>query len=383
MTFAPPAALGRTLAPLEVRRRRLVALLDAAVAAAYPGFLRLWRRPAARAAIIVLALLAVALVQPRTHLEWKFSHILFDYEFGFIKRGLVGELFARAVEQVTIAQFFWVFAVLYLALIAVVAAAVAALPATASPMVLLYLCLTPMLLRNVFHDWGRFDVFGLLAVWLIALALIRGWPGRLLLYAAAPLTAVTHEVNLFVVGPFALLAILILDPAGRTSRLASALALCASAGAVGALLHLYGRLDVPVDTMIAHMAGRTTDRFELPMYILTSTLSENLAERASFIAGKVLSLKFGYKLAVTVLLFAWLLPDRLRRGPVGWSLLAIALSFLPLYLVATDSYRWLALQANAGFALVVVAVAREHVTRLPRNRLYWVAASVLVPAFGV
>jgi len=375
--------LGVRLAGLEARRRRIVDALDARLAAAYPDFLRLWRQPAQRTLLIAAALLAVAAIQPITHLEWKFSHILFDYEFGFVKRGLVGELFARATDQVTIRQFFWVFAGLYLLLIVVVAAAVTALPPTASPLVLLYLCATPMLLRNVFYDWGRFDVFGMLALWLIALALIRGWPGRILLYAVAPLTAFTHEVNLFLVGPFALLAILVLDPGGRAARLASALALCASAGAVGAVLHLYGHLDVPDDVMIAHMASRTTDRFEQPMYVLTSTLSENLAERASFIANKVLSLKFGFKLAVTVLLLAWLLPTRLRRGPVAWSLLGIALAFVPLYLVATDSFRWLALQANAAFAFLVIAIARDGITRLPRDRLYLVAASVAIPALGI
>lgn len=376
-------ALGARLSGLEERRRRIVDLLDARLAAAYPAFLRLWRQPAKRTALIVAALLAVAAIQPITHLEWKFSHILFDYQFGFIKRGLVGELFARATDQATIRQFFWVFAALYLALIAVVTAAVTALPPTTSPLVLLYLCAAPMLLRNVFYDWGRFDVFGMLAVWLIARALIRGWRGRILLYAAAPLTAFAHEVNLFLVGPFALLAILVLDPGGRTSRLLSALALCATAGITGAALHLYGRLDVPVDTMIVHMASRTADPFEQPMYVLTSTLSENLAERASFIANKVLSLKFGFKLAVVLLLLAWLLPPSLRRGPVAWSLLAIAVAFVPLYLVATDSFRWLALQANAAFAFLVIAIARDGITRLPRDRVYLVAASIAVPALGV
>lgn len=379
----PANPLGARLAGLEERRRRIVDALDARLAAGYPAFLRLWRRPARRAVLIALALLAVAAIQPITHLEWKFSHILFDYEFGFVKRGLVGELFARAVDQVTIRQFFWVFAGLYALLIAVVAAALTALPPAASPLLLLYLCTAPMLLRNLFYDWGRFDVFGMLAVWLIALALIRGWRARILLYAAAPLTAFTHEVNLFLVGPFALLAVLVLDPAGRAARLASALALCASAGAVGAVLHLYGRLDVPADVMIAHMASRTTDRFEQPMYVLTSTLSENLVERASFIAGKVLSLKFGFKLAVTMLLLAWLLPTRLKRGPVAWSLLGIAVAFVPLYLVATDSFRWLALQANAAFAFLVIAIARDGITRLPRDRVWLVAASVAIPALGV
>lgn len=376
-------ALAARLAGLEDRRRRLVARADAAVAAAYPGFLRLWRRPGARTLLIALALTVVAAVQPTTHLEWKFSHVLFDYEFGFIKRGLVGELFARAVDQATIRQFFWTFAGLYLVLIAAVAAALAALPPTASPVLLLYACATPMLLRNVFHDWGRFDVFGLVMLWLIVLALARGWRGRILLYALAPLTAFFHEVNLFIVGPFAMLAILLLDPGGRGERIASALALLASAGIAGGILHLHGRLEVPVETMIAHMASRTSDPFERPMYVLTTTLSENLAERAEFIVRKLTKWKFLYKLALVLLLFAWLLPARFRRGRFACGLAGIAVAFVPLYMVGTDSYRWLSLQANAAFALVVVAVARERLTRLPRHRIYLVAATVAVPAFGV
>lgn|GEM_PF-1741494 len=368
---------------LEQRRRRLVLGLDARLAAGYPRFLRLWRRPLVRVLVILTALLAVALLQPRTHLEWKFSHILFDYEFGFVKRGLVGEVFALAGGPVTLDRFFWVFAACYVMLAGMVTAVLAGLPATASPIVLLYLCATPMLLRNVFHDWGRFDVFGLIAVWLIVLMLARNWPGRVWIYALAPLTGFTHEVNLLVVCPFAMLAILMFEPGGWRERWQPALALCLTAGAVALTLHLFGRLDVPAETMVARMAAKTQDPFEVPMYVLTSTLSENLSERAGFILDKVVSFKFGFKLAVVALLLFWLVPERLRRSRVALAMIAIFLAFLPLYLVATDSFRWLALQANAAFAFLVLAVDRLAITRLPRERLYWVAASALVPAMGI
>ena len=336
-----------------------------------------------RAVLIAAALLAVALLQPRTHLEWKFSHVLFDYEFGFVKRALVGEVFALGGGPVTLDGFFWVFAACYAVLAGVVTAVLVGLPATASPVVLLYLCATPMLLRNVFHDWGRFDVFGLIAVWLIVLMLARDWPGRAWIYALVPLTGFTHEVNLLVVCPFAILAILVFEPGGWRERWRPALALCLTAGATAVVLHLYGRLDVPPEAMVAHMAAKTPDRFETPMYVLTSTLSENLSERADFILNKVVSVKFGFKLAVAALLLCWLVPARLRRGRVALAMIAIVLAFLPLYLVATDTFRWLALQANVAFAFLVLAGDRLAITGLPRDRVYWVAASALVPAMGI
>ena len=390
MSEASPGALARGVsagrelsAGFERRRRRLVLALDGRVAAGYPRFLRLWRRPVVRVLLILAALLLVAVLQPRTHLEWKLSHVLFDYEFGFVKRGLVGELFTLAGGPVTLDRFFWAFAACYLVLIGVVTAVVAGLPRTASPVILLYLCATPMLMRNVFYDWGRFDVFGLIAMWLIVLMLARDWPGRPWLYALAPLTAFAHEVNLLVVCPFALMAILVFEPGGWRGRWRPALALCLTAGATGAVLHLYGRLDVPPETMTAYIATKTPDRFEEPMYVLTTTLSENMAERAAFIFDKVVSFKYGFKFAVVVLLLYWLVPPRLRRSRVALAMLAIALAFLPLYLVATDTFRWLALQAHAAFAFLVLAVARLEIARLPRDRAYWAAASVLVPAMGV
>ena len=383
MTDGPIPLPIRIARRLEDARRHTVAGLDAALAARYPAFLRLWRRPAPRTTLILAALVLVIALQPHTHLEWKFSHVLWDYRFGLIKRGLVGEVFARLFDTVSIDRFFWTFGALLLVLAGLMALTVAALPVTASPVVLLYLCATPMLLRNLVYDWGRFDVLGLIAVWLIALALVRDWPGRFWLYALVPLVAFVHEGDLVIVAPFALMAILLFErPAGgRWWLSALALAVTATAGAV--VLQLYGRLDVPPETMLAHMASKTADRFEQPIEILTSSLTDNLRERLGFVVDKVVSLKFAAKLAVVLVLFRWLLPSGLRRGPVLLAMLAIAAGFLPLYPLGTDSFRWLALQANAAFALLVVAVARYGITRLPRDRVYLVALSVAVPPLGI
>lgn len=248
-----PASAGM-LGKLDWRRRQLVALPDVRVAAAYPFAMRLWRRPTLRAAVIAAALLAVLLLQPRTHLEWKYSHVLWDCQFCFIQRELAGELLDRVWGSVSIERFFLVFGAVNVALVAIV--------------------------------------------------------------AAAPLTGLFHEVNLVIVCPFVLATILVFEPAGPWRRLASALALCATAVAVAIVLH-------------------------------------------------------------------WLLPVPLRRGPVAWGLLTVVPGFLPLYAVGTDSFRWLALQANVVVAFAVVAVARFGITRIPRGRIYLVILSVKVPETGV
>lgn len=370
-------------AAVDRRRRRVVTAMNDWVADRYPGFLRLWRRPVVRVSLILAALLAVMLIQPRTHLEWKLSHALWDYEFGFIKRGLVGEVFAWFDAPVTIDRFFWAFGAIYVLLAAIVAAAVSALPRSTSPVILAYLCLTPMLLRNVFYDWARFDVFGLIAVWLMALMVIRRLPGRGWLYALAPLTAFAHEANLMVVVPFAAMLILVFEPPGWWSRVAPGLALCGMAGASALLIQANGGLDVAPEVMVAHMEGKTTDRFERPLHVLTASVTDSIAERASFILGKLVSFKFALKLAIVLVLFRWLLPPCLLHGRVALALLIIAVGFLPLYVAGTDSFRWLALQANVAFAFVVVAIARLDLRRLRRDRIYLVAASAAVPALGI
>ena len=135
--------------------------------------------------------------------------------------------------------------------------------------------------------------------------------------------------------------------------------------------------------MLEHMAAKTRDPFETPMYILTTSLSENLTERYAFILDKALSAKFAVKLATVVLLFHWLLPDRLKRGRIAIGLALAILGFLPLYVFATDIFRWLGLQANVAFLLIVIAVAHDRIQRLPRSRLYLIGASVLVPVMGI
>ena len=356
---------------------------DAIVASLYPNLLAAWQEPKSRALIILSALLAVSVLQTHTHLEWKFSHILFDYHFGLIKRGLVGEVFSWATPHVTIDQFFWVFAALNMVLIGLIAATLMALPRASAILLLVFLCLTPMLLRQVIYDWGRFDIFGLIAIWALALMLIRDVPGRIWVYALAPLTGFAHEVNLVIVCPFACVAILLFEPPSVLGKATALLAVGVSGISTGLLLVAHGHLDVPEALMLEHMAAKTRDPFETPMYILTTSLSENLTERYAFILDKALSAKFAVKLATVVLLFHWLLPDRLKRGRIAIGLALAILGFLPLYVFATDIFRWLGLQANVAFLLIVIAVAHDRIQRLPRSRLYLIGASVLVPVMGI
>jgi len=62
-------------------------------------------------------------------------------------------------------------------------------------------------------------------------------------------------------------------------------------------------------------------------------------------------------------------------------MLAVAVGILPVYLVATVAFRWLALQASLAFASPVVPVACRAVARLLRRAC--LAVGTLVPAPGI
>jgi len=366
--------------PLRSEGLRLIAWADVRVRRLYPAILRLWRHPGPRAALIVTVLLSVMLLQARTHLDWKLTHLLIDYELGFVKRGLLGEIVGRVAEPVTLDLFFWLFAVLYLGLVALMTAVLARLPRSVGILALLLLATGPMLFRNVVHDWGRLDLFGLASLWLVALALVRDWPGRAVIYALAPLTALFHEVAFFILCPAAFLMIWLFEARGRWIKLTL---LTGSTLATGLALMAYGVLDVPVAQLNAHMAARTPHPVPEVGHILAGVAAADIADPHGFILDKLLSIKFAAKAATAGLLLYWFLPPRFWHGRIGVAAGLVVLAYLPLFALGTDSFRWLALLSQSVFVLFLVASVKLPILRPRRDRLYPMMAAILVPALGI
>ena len=333
-----------------------------------------------RAALVFIALSSPMLFQSQACCVWKFSHALYDYEFGFVKRGLLGELLNGLFPVLSVPLFKAIFVPLYVALFAVTAGLLQFLPTQTGVLSAILLATSPFMFRNVIYDWGRFDVFGLLMVAILGLAVAANWRPRAILYVIAPSMLLFHEVNAFIMGGFYAAVIWLFE----TRRLFKLGLFVASLAAWTGVILLFGQLDVPPDVMLDYMRSKTLDRFSDTTYILTSTIGSTVVSTIPEVIERTQSENFLYKLFVLctflVTIVSAIGPSRELIGGI----LLVAGSCLPLYVLGFDVFRWLALQGLLCFLFVLLFVQQRNLEMDPRRLalIIWPAA-ILLPVFGI
>lgn len=336
---------------------------------------------------------------------WVMTHWAFTYEFGFLKRALVGDIVARFFGPPT-------------ALLITVASVIFVAATSAA---LLRLFVEPALLErsaggwlfalaaathsatipNLVYDLGRFDHIGLLIALGCLLAVARGTPA--VRFAVVPpacvLGLLVHEGFLFLFVPLIFAAWHYEENGARLgARLAVAAGLLALAGVIGSL----GRMTaLPMDAYVAHLGAR----HDFPIgassvLVLYSDLREGATHSLSTLASRWQLTNHAVlliSLLPTLLLvrrFANVIRDRQRGEPTARARRIVyiaACSPLLLYALGVDVARWwAACVTNLLIAVSYLAVREQaspaladSIVRAPALPVAVVGISLIAGPLGV
>jgi hypothetical protein len=298
---------------------------------------------------------------------WSATQFLFNYDFGFSKRGLVATLLARWDLPVLYSYdfFFWcsfaLFAANLLLLIWLCARAVRRDQWALGCAVVVYF--SSMGVVFLTHTVGYADHLGLLVA-LAALAIRSFWPRLTFVALFFSLAILVNEGGFLIFGPFLALALWLQLPEGRPDirtwcLLALGVLISAEVLVVGSATlspaaagdmyrSLQGRADYPL----------RSDAFD----VLTRGLSMNMAITGSkwhepfFVTATTTSVPV---VLPAIAFMLWLTHSALRAARRGPALVAFAyvasLSPLAMHLFGWDGVRWNTLAVTTSF-LVLLAV---------------------------
>jgi hypothetical protein len=331
------------------------------------------------------------------------THWAFTYEYGFLKRALVGDIIARLFGPPTAT-------LVTVASVILVAAASAALlrlfvePALRERSVGAWLfalaaATHSATIPNLVYDLGRFDHIGLLIALGSLLALARGTPTLRLVVVplACVLGLLVHEGFFFLFVPL-ILAVWHYEEGGVRlgTRLAVAAGLCGLAWAIGS----FGRMTaLPMDAYVAHLEARQDFPIAASsVLVLYSDLRESAAHSFSMLFAR-------WQLTNHAVLLLTLVPTLLLirrlagvvRGGQGTTTRARRIVFLaacsPLFLYAlgVDVSRWWAMAVTNLFIAVAYLALRERatptvadaVTKAPALLIAMLGISLIAGPLGV
>ena len=338
-----------------------------------------------------------------------FSVFLFDYEFGLIRRGLPGEATRRlagGLEPYYVYQtLYWlVLAGAFLLAVRLVWVALGVATGRDTLERALFgvaILASPLFLKNAFHDFGRADQLGLLAV--LGFALSPAAPKRILLVLVPPVLLLCHEALVFqaVVPMFGIFAIDALHREDLASWRTVAPMALGGAIALGLSLYFleYGIPAVPHEVLSRYLEAKSPFNVGERSWLLYDDVQANVDQamgRRGF-GGRQLAASPLYVLA---LLLHWpivgaLVPlarpaDARLRLACGAIVAVVAVQSV-LFGISVDYARWLSNIFATTMVMLLFVVWRWRqdvlvVTRV-RRRLFLFVALVLVllpvPRFGV
>ena len=324
--------------------------------------------------VSLLVLVFTALRGARFPSLWTYSHYLFNYEFGFVKRGLIGEI-VRLIDSDFIRSydFFYIFS---------------------STILLIDLMLIAIVLKRLFHKGdialigigfcyassvavvflvhtiGYFDHIGLMIV--LIMILLRSVKQKLVIgIISLPVLLLIHEALIVIFGP--LIAMIILLETNKKNKIQFV------------LMFVY-LLFVGVSTLIVSDSTISVSNSELMQYQIENKTKIRLESEAFDVLHKSISnnknmmltyWKFGesyrlllYSIVVTLpflmivilflrLNFSIIKYQNLRKKVVVYC----SLSPLLLLLVAYDVFRWFTMSLTLAFLIVFfVTTSQERKT---------------------
>lgn len=314
---------------------------------------------------------------------WSATHALFNYDFGFAKRALIGSLLqASGWNAVYEYQLFFVasFAVLAvnMTLLLVLASRLGSRSHRAEQMIALAF-LSSFAIVFAAHIVGYFDHIALLLT-LVAMLIGSFWLRFMFIAVFFSLAILMHETGAAIFGPVLMLA-LALDPSLRAKRSGKWATVALAAWFLLEVLFVSSASLDPES--VASMRAQLQQRADFPLRVdafevLTRTLMDNISITMQSWRDVKFVRAVGWSMLVAapnIAILLWASFARLARS--GYSrraalvICAVALSPLALNGVGWDGVRWGAFAITTSFLLFVTTAAIRRLGPEPTSRTRW------------
>jgi hypothetical protein len=333
-----------------------------------------------------------------------YAHYLVSYEFGLIKRGLVGEISSLFLAKVNYHHVLFVgltFWLITLAAYLEVFRRTFTLSAQTFPLLAVILG-SPFFFKNFMFSIGYFDILGCLAA-LIAILLPVNLALPIVMGAIGCVLLLVHHLHLLLYLPtIAFIVIARTLAAGRLTLLFVAASSAAAIAMAGLFLQLafHGSVTVPTDVFMDALRARADAPDYIAPFVVRvwyTDIRYEIAQTMEMLPGN--ALRFPVYLALLLIhlpLISYFtqmigeLTNSRDRILVKAGIAAISIGYIPICVVVFDYSRWL---SNWATCMILVM----HAVRLlpssgmapvpldpgsPRNRVFgWIIA--LVPRVGI
>ena len=232
---------------------------------------------------LIFAVILSVLAIEKSSLAWKSSHLIFDYHFGFIKRGIIGEILSLFSPFVIIKS---VHAFAYLQLATLAILLLNHIRKSLFPLSLLLLC-SPFGFRNLIFDWGRFDQIGY--IFILVLFGSRNWKTSFeILLFASPFLILVHEA--MIIWLFPLIMIVAIHKKITDEKILVWLTISLI---FTLLVVFWGKANVEIDTMLSYLNSRSEYPIkERPVLILYRSLIDNIQLTFLGLSQKIVDTRF-------------------------------------------------------------------------------------------
>jgi hypothetical protein len=333
-----------------------------------------------------------------------YAHFLVSYEFGLIKRGLVGEIASLLVAKVSYHHVVFVGLTLWLITLATYLEAFRrtfTLSIRTFPLLAVILG-SPFFFKNFMFSIGFFDILGCLAA-LVAILLPVTLLLPIVMGALCCILLLVHHLHFLLYVPtIAFIVIVRASAAGRLTLPFLTVASVVAITTAGLFLYLAfdGSVTVPMDVFIDALRARA----DAPQWITPlearvwyTDIRYEIAVTMGMLPGHIL--RFPVYLAIVLIHLPLItyfrqmiraLHSRRDHILVTSGLAAISIAYLPIFVVVYDYSRWVSnwatcmiLTMHAVRLLPSTAIAPAPIDpRSPRNRWFgWMIT--LVPRIGI
>ncbi len=323
-----------------------------------------------RCYIYFLLVVILFLVIDKVYIEWKWAHIFFSYEYGFLKRGLIGELL-RLTKIPTSLDNFKILSVLMLVGITTAFFNIIKKEPTIVfiGFSLIFFC-SPLLLKNLVYDWGRFDQIAIMVVLLQLLWIGDARKSNYLLFCS-PLLIFIHEATLLWAFP-TILAIAFFENRKTLYLLIPLIAL-----STGVIL-IWGGLDIAPNTYLTLLEewAKPNNVHWAIIYTLTASLKDSILYSVPALIINMHSER-GY-IAETVCVVSSI-PLFFYKQRIWIILNFFALmSASTLFIIANDHFRWISLLGIINLFFLLYAYKKNQIKNVNLMSVYLISIGMIV-----
>jgi hypothetical protein len=297
-----------------------------------------------------------------------YIHLLVDYHFGFIKRGLIGATLSLFLAKVPVWLVFALGGAVWLVTLGLFVALFRRTFGLDNQQMPLFVFMigSPFFLKNFMHTLGHFDIYGC-ALALVLLLI----PARSIVYiavatAASMILILIHHIHFLMYVPtIAVIVVLrhyLVHGVSRRNAAAGIVAIT-SVGLLFLAAQFYGSMPVPEDEFVRYLRGRMADPSRPNLlsfsYIWYQPLSREIHDTWARMPSNLLGIPvFALLIWLHTPLWKYFaglirsLSDRNHRRIVLAGIALISLGYLIIFAVVFDYSRWISNWAVCMFLIL-------------------------------